>query len=502
MTQSKPIFNSVLLLTGTMVLVKVLSAIYRVPYQNILGDEGLYAFQQVYPLVAIVSVVSLNAMPSVMSSWMNNRRQSEINAMFWFLQVSCLILSAIIFMCSEWLSRMMGDTHLTPMIKMASLTLIPLVFIAMVRGYYQMKHQMNTIAISQVIDQILRVGVILFAIVIYVLMDVSVYKAGTIAISGSVIGLSSVAIYFYFKRRPKLQFSREIYMKDTKSIIVMTILYAISYLILILWQVVDSFTLIHLLQETGYSFHESIRIKGVFDRGASLIQMGLIVTTTFSFVLIPLLTEQLQKKNAKLVNEYANTSLKITVLFSMAAAVGLINLLPLLNTVFFKTNELIATLSIFMLAVVFVTFIIMYTALLQVKSRRVVLVIALTIGLIIKIVANEVLVAQFGIVGASISTILSLAVYTLVLHYYVMRLYKIQSMGVFIMKVITLLIVMSMFVQCVLLIPTHSRMTSLMLLVLAGIIGVSVVLIGIIKMKILIKDEWQHLPLMDKIIKE
>ncbi len=70
MTQSKPIFNSVLLLTITMVIVKSLSAIYRVPYQNILGDEGLYAYQQVYPLVAIVSVVSLNALPSVMSSWM------------------------------------------------------------------------------------------------------------------------------------------------------------------------------------------------------------------------------------------------------------------------------------------------------------------------------------------------------------------------------------------------------------------------------------------------
>ena len=43
-----------LLLTITMVIVKSLSAIYRVPYQNILGDEGLYAYQQVYPLVAIV----------------------------------------------------------------------------------------------------------------------------------------------------------------------------------------------------------------------------------------------------------------------------------------------------------------------------------------------------------------------------------------------------------------------------------------------------------------
>ena len=176
--------------------------------------------------------------------------------------------------------------------------------------------------------------------------------------------------------------------------------------------------------------------KGVFDRGASLIQMGLIITTTFSFVLIPLLTEQLQKKNHQLVNEYANTSLKITVLFSMAAAFGLMNLLPLLNTVFFKTNELIGTLSVFMLTVVFVTFIIMYTALLQVKLNRNILFIALIIGMVTKLIGNYWFVLQFGIFGASLSTvILSLAIYTLILHVRVMKLYQFQRMGLFMIKV-------------------------------------------------------------------
>ncbi len=502
MTKSKPIFNSVLLLTGTMVIVKILSAIYRVPYQNILGDEGLYAYQQVYPLVAIVSVVSLNALPSVMSGWMINRNQATISALFWWLQSFCLVISVGIFSSSHFISELMGDEKLTPMLRMASIALIPLVFISMIRGYYQMKHKMNIIAVSQVIDQVLRVVVILLAIALYMIMHISIYQAGTIAIGGSVIGLTCVVVYFWLKRKPPFQFSWEINVKDIKSVVTMTVLYAISYLILILWQVVDSFTLIHLLQETGNTFHHSIKVKGVYDRGASLIQMGLIITTTFSFVLIPLLTEQLQKKNQNLVNEYANTSLKITVLFSMAASIGLINLLPLLNTVFFKTNDLIGSLSIFMLAVIFVTFIIMYTALLQVQGKRTILFIALIIGIAMKIICNYVFVLQFGIIGASISTVLSLAIYTLVLHLKVMKLYQFQNMGMFIFKVVSTLIIMSIFVQIVLLIPSNSRMTSLIVLLLAGIVGVMVVMIGIIKMKILKKEEWQHLPLMDKIIKE
>ena len=62
--------------------------------------------------------------------------------------------------------------------------------------------------------------------------------------------------------------------------------------------------------------------------------MGLIVTTTFSFVLIPLLTCALQEQQWNLMNRYANASLKITILISSAAAVGLVNLLPLMNQVF------------------------------------------------------------------------------------------------------------------------------------------------------------------------
>ena len=75
-----------------------------------------------------------------------------------------------------------------------------------------------------------------------------------------------------------------------KQLFISISIFALSQLIVILWQVVDSFTIIRLLQhilllKSNYS-------KGIYDRGASFIQMGLIVTTTFSFVLIPLLTLQ------------------------------------------------------------------------------------------------------------------------------------------------------------------------------------------------------------------
>lgn len=502
MTQSKPIFNSVLLLTGTLILVKILSAIYRIPYQNVLGDEGLYAYQQVYPVIAIVGVVSLHALPSVMSGWMSSSDKTSVYAMFWWLQVLCFIVSGSIFVLSDEISSAMGDEQLSMMLRLASLTLLPLVLTSMIRGYYQMKHQMTVIAVSQLIDQVIRVSIILVAIVIFYLRGISIYEAGSIAILGSVIACLFVCGYLFFKKRPPLQISWEIKAKDIQNVITMTFLYAISYLILIFWQLIDSFTVIHLLQQTGLTFEESIKAKGIFDRGASLVQMGLIITTTFSFVLIPLLTDALRKKNLQRVHEYANTSLKITLLFSMAAAVGLINLLPLLNTVFFKTNMQVATLSVFMLAVIFVTCIIMYTALLQAKSKKKVLFTGLIIGLITKLIGNIIFVLKFGILGVSIATIISLSVYTLILHLSVYKAYHLKNMNKFILKVAFVLFIMSVVIQIILSIPSHTRLTSLLILLIASAVGALIVLIGTVKLKILNKEEWQHLPLMDKIIKE
>ncbi|NJI14447.1 oligosaccharide flippase family protein, partial [Staphylococcus agnetis] len=55
---SKSAFNGVVVLTLALIVVKILSALYRVPYQNILGDDGLYAYQQIYPIVALGVVLA------------------------------------------------------------------------------------------------------------------------------------------------------------------------------------------------------------------------------------------------------------------------------------------------------------------------------------------------------------------------------------------------------------------------------------------------------------
>ena len=38
------------ILTLAGIIAKVLSAVYRIPFQNLVGNTGFYVYQQVYPL--------------------------------------------------------------------------------------------------------------------------------------------------------------------------------------------------------------------------------------------------------------------------------------------------------------------------------------------------------------------------------------------------------------------------------------------------------------------
>ncbi len=44
------------ILTISAIIVKLLAAVYRIPFQNLVGDKGFFIYQQVYPFIGIFIV--------------------------------------------------------------------------------------------------------------------------------------------------------------------------------------------------------------------------------------------------------------------------------------------------------------------------------------------------------------------------------------------------------------------------------------------------------------
>ena len=79
-----------------------------------------------------------------------------------------------------------------------------------------------------------------------------------------------------------------------------------------------------------------------------------------------------------------------------------------MNVVFFKSNHLTLTLSIYMFTVICVSLIMMNISLLQVLTSIRPIIMGVIIGILSKIILNVILIPFWGIVGASVSTVLSL----------------------------------------------------------------------------------------------
>ncbi|KAA1036173.1 polysaccharide biosynthesis protein [Macrococcus equipercicus] len=495
MKNNERVFNTVIVLTITMLLVKTLSAIYRVPYQNVLGDAGLYAYQQVYPVVAIVSVLSLNAVPSVISQQQDKYFPGKLLRL---LRVISIVVFVILFTCSDVITSLMGDKQLSGMFRTSLLVLLPFSFIAVVRGRLQAENDMRTIAMSQVIDQVLRVSTILVAVLLFT-KGFSIYDSGMLSICGSFLGLSGAWLYLKFGRKLSVTGSGRLTNEEFRRFFILTLFYSLSYLIMILWQLVDSFTVLNGLKQSGIALDDARALKGIYDRGASLIQLGLIVTTSFSLVLIPLLAASRNNKAYDAMNDYARSALKITIIFSSAAAIGLMNLIRPFNLLLFEDTRETGTLSVYMLAIIFVSLIIMYTAMLQVTEDYKVQGIGVLAGLLVKVGLNVILIARFGVFGAAVATVAGLTVYALILHSCIRQRYQL-GMQSFMVKWCIVLAAMSIMLQLVCLIPSGTRLSALVVSLIGVALGVMIVAIALIRWRLLTKQEWSYLPLGDKMM--
>ena len=109
-------------LTAASFVAKLLSAIYRVPYQNFAGDEGFYVYQQVYPIYGIAMTLALSGLPQFISKYVAEQKEPReqrraLEELFPLISAFGLILWALFFFSSQPLANWMGDRNLAPLIQ-------------------------------------------------------------------------------------------------------------------------------------------------------------------------------------------------------------------------------------------------------------------------------------------------------------------------------------------------------------------------------------------------
>lgn len=509
--QLSVILKGGLLLTLASFISKVLSAIYKVPFQNWTGDAGFYVYQQVYPIYGLGVAVTLTGLPTFISKIVSENKEDEIlqrqlQTLFTWLVLLGVGLFLTLQVGNSVLAKAMGDVALAPVIKSLSFYFLLLPFIALARGFFQGQVNMIPTSISQVNEQLVRVGILLAVAYYFTTGNWSVYEMGARAYQSSWLsGLAALLVLGIYLKRHRQWPIFKTFLKPRWSLEMGRRLFSEGFLLIIfssvmvLFQFIDSFTVFNGLIAANTPNELAMILKGIYDRGQPLVQLGLVVGMGFSMTSLPVLRNNILDGDLAEWKANASSVIKMTILLSSAAAVGLIAVMPWMNMTLFTNQAGTATLQVMAVSIFLTSLIYCLHLILQSANQMYNTWLIIIVGLTVKMTLNTLAVRQLGIMGSSVITIFSLFIMLVFMVRYITQdIWNRVFKNHFIIKQSGLLmglyfVVVSSIALLQNIMPSTQRSTAFGLVILGVILGVIFYGIGILKLNILSENELKQL---------
>jgi O-antigen/teichoic acid export membrane protein len=419
-------FKGAFILTIGALLTKILSAGYRVPFQNIVGDIGFYIYQQVYPFYGLVLILSTYGFPVIISKHLAELKESkQPEKAVPFLAISYFLLSIIgivgflaLYYGSSWLADAMNDPNLALLFKIISLVFLVFPTISILRGFFQGYGYMMPTAASQVGEQFIRVITILTLALMFTSKGLSLYVVGGGAAFGSITGgAAAIGILLYFFQKEfknkfmyvwRYQNMAAELKKVSKLLFIQGFAVCISSMVFILLQLADSLNMLSLLIGTGIQSEEAKVIKGVYDRGQPLLQLGTIVATSMSLSLVPIITSVKMKANKRELHNKIRFSIQISSIIGSAATIGLFAIIQPTNIMLYENDQGTSVLAILTLVIFLSSMSLTIISILQGLGVLYYPAIIVLFIFLIKIGLNSLLIPKLGPMGAAIASIFSI----------------------------------------------------------------------------------------------
>jgi PST family polysaccharide transporter len=426
--QSKALFRGAFILAIAALITKILSAVYRIPFQNIVGDVGFYIYQQVYPFYGLAMVLATTGFPVVISKlYAEQKEKGDKEKIRRLLFVSYIILQLFGILCflilyfgANHIALWMSDEKLAILLRVVSIVFLVFPITSILRGYYQGKGDMVPTALSQVGEQLIRAFTILFLAYVLTKLGYSLYLIGGGAMFGSITGSTVSAIilftFLWIRKEWEIIAPRKGMMSDYYQefgIILKTLVYqgltiCISGMLMILIQMADALNLYSLLMENGYGKEMAKGIKGIFDRGQPLIQLGTIVAASMSLSLVPLITSARIKKDLTFLQDKIQLAIRIAVVIGVGASVGLWAIIEPANIMLFENNSGSSVLGILSFVILLSSIITTIIAIMQGLGSLLFPAVIVLATFPLKYGLNNLFVPTLGTLGAAYATIITL----------------------------------------------------------------------------------------------
>lgn len=349
--------------TFAIIIVKVLGALYVIPFYRIIGESGgaLYSYAyNVYNLFLNISTAGIPIAISKLISEYNTLEMYEAKERAYKLGRNIILIISVIaffmlFVFSrEFASLILGEikggntlNDVSFVIKCVSFCLLIIPFLSVSKGYLQGHKYITPSSISQVIEQVVRIAVLLMGSYIVInVLNKSVTLGVGVSVFAAFVGGCSAYLYIKIKMiKNKSAFPT----KDTKDnvsnkeIFKKILKYSIPLIIVSvatdIYSLTDMTLVVRTSYKLGYTAKEAELIASIISTWAPKICMIInAVAIGMGASLIPHMVSSYTKKDYTSSNKRFNEALRIIIVSTLPLAVGLAFLSGPVYTLFYGNN--------------------------------------------------------------------------------------------------------------------------------------------------------------------
>lgn len=411
------------------VLTKILGIIYVIPFHAVIGERGGALYGYAYTIYLLFMSLSSAGIPLAISKivseyqtlgYYNAKRRAFIigKKIALLLGFICFLL---LLLFAPWIAHaVLGDlsggntiSDVTLVIRVVASALLFVPVLSIYRGYFEGHRFMEAPSFSQVLEQLVRVFVIVLGSFLALkVFDLSITTAVGIAVFGATAGAIAAYLYLiYKKKKNNSKFNEKIRPVNepiitNKQIFKKIVVYAVPFILIdvfkSLYNYIDMVTVVEgLVQYANFSVTDAETIMSMLSTwGAKFNMIVLSISTGIIISLIPNLTTSVVKKDYDDINDKINQAFSILLFFTLPMTLGISFLADSIWNVFYGASEYgPSVLSYF----IFVGFMIgLFTStvsIIQVLKDYKTVIWSLVIGVVLKFLLNDNLIMAFYKMG-------------------------------------------------------------------------------------------------------
>lgn len=307
----------ILILSGF--LTKMLGFIIKVVYTRIIGEYGISLFTIATPTYSLLLTISTLAIPISISKLVSENKGRSIriltSATFLILSINFLLI-LIIFLTKDFIATNLLKEPLASPILMAFALTLPFVSIsAVLKGYFAGKQNMVPHATSNILEQIVRL--IIIVTILPILMKKSVMYAVLGLILLTILSEISSIIVFLFFLPKHINYKTNLLpsKKHTKDILNISLPTVSSRIIGNIGYFLEPIILTNLLLFSGYTNAYVLREYGAYNAySLALLTMPGFFIAAISTSLLPEISKFHGERNSSMVKRRIKQSLLFALL--------------------------------------------------------------------------------------------------------------------------------------------------------------------------------------------